>query len=467
MNRRIAIPVGVALLALAIFSPLSAAKKPLEYSKVTSPRLHGFAMGADDAGFSDPDEAETTIARTVGVGAQYARLAIAWSSVAPGGQSRPEGFDAASASDPHYRWSQTDAAIRRLSAAGLVVYPVVSGAPRWASTPSGPSAAEFGAFARALATRYSGSFVDPLTGILPAVSTWQAWNEPNLPNFLSPAAPEVYRGLLNAFYDGIKSVQPGATVVAAGLAPVKSSAEAVFPKTFAAQLLCVRESNGWYAARRGCEPAKFDVFSVHPYSLGAGPTQRAAIAGNMFVADVGDVAQMLRAATQRKTVRPAGRKLLWSTEFAWFTNPPSKTVGDPPRRAGLRTLVALHELWSAGVSQVTWFAVSDSSAAIIAGGGLYDAAGRPKPTRDALRFPFYVASSGRVGYVWGRAPLGSARRVVIERAGRHGYRSVLNIRPRGDGLFSVRFKLKDPRRATFRASQGQTLSLAMRAARGL
>lgn len=456
-----------ALLALALLAPEAPAKrKPLEFSKVTSARLHGFAMGTDDSGFADPALADTAISQTIGVGARYARLSIAWRDISPGGSARPAGFDAANPADPRYRWSATDAAIRHLTDAGLVVYPVVSGAPQWADTPRGPSAAEFAAFGRALALRYSGGFVDPFSGLLPRVRVWQAWNEPNLPNFFSPVSPDAYRRLLNAFYDAVKAVQPDATVVAAGLAPVKSSAAAEFPKVFAERLLCIRAADGWYRARGGCEPAKFDVFGVHPYSLKAAPTQRAAINGNMFVADVVDVAQMVRAAAQLRTIRPAGKKPLWATEFAWITNPPSDSVGDPPRKAGQRTLVALHELWSAGVSQVTWFAVSDNSRAMIRGGGLYDSAGNPKPTRDALRFPFYVATSGGVGYVWGRAPLGAARTARIERRTRHGFRSVLAFRPRSDGLFSLRFRTSRTR-AEFRARQGGRTSLVLRAARGL
>lgn len=484
MTHRIASPAGLragarvfafaafaALLALAIVSPQAPAKqRSLEFSKVTSPRLHGFATGADDSGFNSAATADSTIAQAREVGAQYARVVVKWSEIAPAGAMRPAGFDARDPADPRYRWTAIDATIARLTAAGLTVYCVVYGAPEWAQrAPHSPDASEFGSFGHALATRYSGLFADAWSGaLLPRVRIWQAWNEPNLPIFLAPASPERYRGLLNAFYDEVKVVQPDSTIVAAGLAPVKSSKDAEYPKSFAADLLCVRPSGGWYAATKSCSKrAKFDVFSVHPYSLGAGPTQRAAIAGNMFVADVIDVAQMVRAATQLKTVRPAGRKGLWSTEFAWFTNPPSRSVGDPPRRAGARTLVALHELWRAGVSQVTWFAVSDNSSAIIGGGGLYDTAGNPKPTRDALSFPFYVAVSKRVGYVWGRAPMGATQPVRVERRGKRGFRTVLTFRPRGDGLFSLRFKLPTPGRATFRARQDQRTSLPLVATRGI
>ena len=147
--------------------------------------------------------------------------------------------------------------------------------------------------------RYSGTWSDATSGgILPKVSIWQAWNEPNLPLFLAPSSPELYRGLLNSMYDEVKAVQPNATIVTAGLAPVKSSDPAAFPKQFAQQLLCLKPDNGWFEKDRNCPaPAKFDVLSLHPYSLRAKPSQRAAIPGNMFVADVNDLAQMLDAAS--------------------------------------------------------------------------------------------------------------------------------------------------------------------------
>src|SRR5204863_108897 len=65
---------------------------------------------------------------------------------------------------------------------------------------------------------------------LPRVRYWQAWNEPNLTNFLTPqwsrrhghlvaASPGIYRHLLNAFYAGVKAARRSDVVVTAGTAP--------------------------------------------------------------------------------------------------------------------------------------------------------------------------------------------------------------------------------------------------------
>jgi hypothetical protein len=484
MRRRhqtVALALVLALLCAVFAGGSSAAKKKHKkakkqaYSTVTSKKLPGFQLGVDDSLLSSDQSAPQSIARAREINASYVRVPVNWESVAPAGNTKPVGFDPRNPTDLKYKWAATDEYIKRTVATGMTVYVMLSGAPKWAQqgkapADSGagggawkPSAAEYGNFAHAAALRYNGSFPDPLTGApLPRVKIWQAWNEPNLPLFLAPTSPELYRGLLNSFYDEIKAVQADSTIVTAGLAPVKSSAPAAFPKDFAEQLLCIQPDNGWFSAAPGCSAkAKFDIFSVHPYSLKASPTQRATIDGNLFVADVIDVSQMVRAAVQAKTVEPAGDKGLWSTEFAWFTNPPSATVGDDPARAGRRTAVALYQLWRAGLSQVTWFAISDNSAAIIKGGGFWDSSGHPKPTRDALRFPFYISQSKHVGYVWGRAPLGNVKRVFIQRLGKNGYKTVYKLTPRADGLFSLKFRLKTTNPGTFRAQQVGTYSLPL------
>lgn len=462
-------------LLVSCLLPISADAAHSSKHRSAGAAVPAFALGVDDSSFANATEAPEAIARSHEIHARYARVMVGWATIAPGGSTRPAGFNARNPSDPKYRWGRIDAEIQRLSAAGLTVYATVLGAPGWAQrgTPppnSGaapgawnPNPSDFGDFARAVAERYSGVFVDPASGIrLPKVTTWQAWNEPNLPMFLAPSSPELYRSLLNAFYDGIKSAQPHASVVTAGLAPVKSSLPAAFPKIFAMKLLCLKPRRGWFVKNTRCAAkARFDIFSVHPYSLRAKPAQRAGITGNMFVADVVDIAQMLRAAGRARTVSPARKKPLWVTEFSWFTNPPNRSVGDRLAVSGQHTLAALFALWRAGVTQLTWFAVSDRSATVVPGGGFYDRAGHAKPARDALRFPFYAAQRGRSAYVWGRAPSLATARVVIERRTNRRWRRVLRLRPQHNGMFSVRFRLGDARRGQFRARQRGTRSLPM------
>ena len=68
----------------------------------------------------------------------------------------------------------------------------------------------FGQFAEAVATRYSGTFATPALGTLPRVGYLEAWNEPNLSDYLTPQytkkstfAGDYYRGMVNAFSAGV------------------------------------------------------------------------------------------------------------------------------------------------------------------------------------------------------------------------------------------------------------------------
>ena len=179
--------------------------------------------------FPDPLDTATALGRARAAGASVWALAIPWAFVSP---TEPPSI--AAARDPGwagYDWRATDAAVRAIARAHLQPLAVVQDAPRWAEGPNrpstsvaatgtwDPSAKWLGAFATALARRYSGSFSDPATSTpqLPAVRYWEPWNEPNLAVFLTPQwdrvggterseSPQIYRRLLNAFYAAVKAV---------------------------------------------------------------------------------------------------------------------------------------------------------------------------------------------------------------------------------------------------------------------
>lgn len=460
---RVAAALGAsALLAGTLMSGALATGKK-KHARATLP---GLSTGVVDSALANGTSASAALARATALRASYIRIAVKWNAVAPAGTTRPPGFDARNPADPSYSWSGIDAQVRRAVGAGFIPYLTLFKAPRWAQdgkTPENaaagdgawkPDAAAFGDFAHAAAVRYSGNYSDATSGgILPGVSIWQAWNEPNLPLFLAPTSADLYRELLNSMHDAVKGAQPNATIVTAGLAPVKSSLPAAFPKEFAERLLCVRPANGWFEKDASCTyPAKFDVLGLHPYSLRARPTQRARVAGNMFVADVVDLAQILKAAQNAKSINP-GNKRLWVTEFAWFTTPANASIGDPPALAARRTAIALYMFWRAGVSQVTWFSISDDSEAIVKGGGLFDSAGRAKPTYFAMRFPFFVRQQGRGLLVWGKAPAGSSKEISIKVLRNGAYRHVATVRASSNGIFKRHLRIRTRRAGQYLAEQ--------------
>src|SRR5262249_2276157 len=152
----------------------------------------------------------------------------------------------------------------------LKVLAVFTGAPAWAQAPGRPAAVPQGTwrpnpqaleqYGIALGRRYSGHFPDPANPghMLPRVAAFQVWNEPNLSAYLNPqwsggkpAAPVIYRQMLNAFYRGVKSVDPGAMVVTAGTAPFgdpQPGGERIQPALFWRVVLCLKAtSNGGLA----------------------------------------------------------------------------------------------------------------------------------------------------------------------------------------------------------------------------
>jgi aryl-phospho-beta-D-glucosidase BglC (GH1 family) len=208
----------------------------------TAAGTRSLATGFFDGAFASSDAGGRAAAldSSRDLGATVVRVPVTWAAIAP--SPRPAAFAAANPRDPTYRFALVDAAVREATARGLTVLLSFNTAPAWAEgahRPRGaspgswrPSARAVGDFATALARRYDGTFSDPERpgSALPRVRHWQLWNEPNLSIYLSPqweragrrlrpAAPRIYRAMLNAFYRAVKAVDPGSFVLGAGTAP--------------------------------------------------------------------------------------------------------------------------------------------------------------------------------------------------------------------------------------------------------
>jgi hypothetical protein len=176
-----------------------------------------FTIGIADPVYLQSQGRTVWLDRTVASGAQFVLLWVSWGSVSP--QRPAPGSDPSNPANPAYDWGTLDATVRAATARGLRVVLSITRAPAWAEGPGQPAhaaagswrpdAADYGAFAKAVASRYSGSF-DPGPGVLPRVRYFQAWTEPNLPYQLGPQwvrvaghwvaeSPIIYRGPLNAF----------------------------------------------------------------------------------------------------------------------------------------------------------------------------------------------------------------------------------------------------------------------------
>jgi hypothetical protein len=387
-----------------------------------------------------------TFARMKKAGARVVRVTLSWAAVAPA--RRPARFNATDPGDPAYHWDAFDREVADAFAAGLSPLVNVNDAPSWANEPFDvgpglPDPVELGAFARAAARRYSGSYE-----ALPRIRYWQVWNEPNIslgltPQLLSgrPVAADTYRVMVNRFAASIKQVHVDNLVVAGGLAPFFDRTPYVVaqdgdwgPLSFMRSLLCLSRALRPTCATR----VRFDVWSTHPYTSG-GPTHEAVLPDDVSLGDLGEMRAVLTAAERAGHVQSRGRVRFWVTEFSWDSNPP-----DPrgvPTSLLLRWVPhALYQMWRNGVSLVTWFQVRDEpldSSPLQS--GLYYGDGSPKPYLQGFRFPLVAFPRGHGVYVWGRIPTSKRGRVVVQQRSTSRWKTLAVLRSDRAGIFRRTF----------------------------
>jgi hypothetical protein len=427
-------------------------------SALAAPAPLTLGMNDPDAfqGGLAPDQRAVALAHARDSGASIVRLGFSWAAIEP---KAPSG--SAQARDPGwagYNWTETDAEVRAVAAAGMEPLLVLRIAPRWAEGPSRPSLraapggtwkpdpAAFGDFARAIASRYSGSTTDAGGTLLPRVRYFQAWNEPNLSFDLMPqwqrvrghpkaSSPALYGGLLRAFYNGVKDVEPGDLVIGAGLAPYGDypigKGTRMPPLFFARRLFCIGRGAG---APGGCPRLPFDAFAVHSFP-GDDPSKAPFNADDIRL-KLTRITRVLDAAARGGVISRAQARGVWVTELAWTTKPDPSGVSLSAQARFLQR--GLYLLWREGAAAALWYNLRDrGSAPFAATSGLFlrgssVEADRPKPAVTAFRFPFIAFRSGRGAAVWGRAPDADAS-VAIEQRDAHGAWRTLTTFSSGPG----------------------------------
>jgi hypothetical protein len=400
--------------------------------------------------FTGP-EAGATMTRIRGAGATAVRIGLSWRSVSP---SRP--LDPTNPNDPAYRWGPYDRAIQLASKKGLKPIVTVYAAPDWAeggnsSGPDGsvrPNAVEYGQFATAAARRYSGTLP-----ALPRVRYWQAWNEPNITQFLNPQyedgrpySPALYRSMVNEFSSGVKSVVKDNIVIAGGTAPFRDVSPEVVkidpkwgPLAFMRELLCLTPS----LQPKCSEKIHFDIWAHHPYTSG-GPTHHANLADDVSIGDLPQMKRVLDAGVKAGNVVSGRPVQFWVTEFSWDSSPPDPK-GVPVNLEARWVAEALYRMWSSGVSLVTWFLLRDEppatsyfqSGLLFRGKSVSTA--KPKPAFTAFRFPLVGLPTRRGFLVWGRTPAGKPGRVLVEQSFNGGWARLGVLRTDSVGIFQKTF----------------------------
>jgi hypothetical protein len=323
------------------------------------PRLAPMLLGLmDDALLGNlPDVAFVSVKN---LHPQVIRYDLSWARTAP---SKPA--DATNPDDAAYDWSLADSVVTRADALGIPVLLTIEVTPRWAGGGTGNKApvnmASLKAFAYAAATRYSGRHVIPTTGqALPAVTRWEAWNEPNTTSHLRPqyscrcsrarpVSPGIYAKILKAIYTGVHTAGRHAGVaeeVAGGATKPNYSG----PKTFEPAVAPLR-----FLKLLGTHHPPIDVYSHHPYrtDVGRKPGQTEG-PNDISFADL----PRLIAALDRAF--PGKHLHLWITEFGLQTNPPDPYQGVSlgHQAVQLRRNVAVARR-NPRIDMLVWFLIRD------------------------------------------------------------------------------------------------------------
>ena len=259
-------------------------------------------------------------------GAGWTRIDINWELIQRNGRGT---FD----------WAAFDRVVQAARAHGLSVLATILYTPSWARpagtdgtyAPSDLSA--YAEFAAAAAAHYA-----PM-----GVHTWEIWNEPNI-GFWKPAPdPERYTQMLKLAYTAIKTADPSAFVVSAGLSPYGAlgdvSQRAMNPLTFLERM--------YAAGARG----SFDALGWHPYNFGG--------IGFHPASAWSQVAETKPSARSIMVANGDGDKQIWGTEFGAPTGSAGDAVSDAAQAQLVTAGYAKWKTWSFA-GPLFWFSFRDA-----------------------------------------------------------------------------------------------------------
>lgn len=394
-----------------------------------------FLTGLADLQLANQDASTRTFWQDQNVAASsgIVRINIYWRGATAGKPASPS-----DPLDPAYSFDQVDRAVIDSVSRGNRVLLTVYGAPEFAEGPNESSEARegtwkpdpkaLGLFAEAVGSRYSGGTTVNGLGVLPRVGYFEAWNEPNLSEYVSPQytkkstfAGDHYRAMVNAFSKGIKnSENQTAKVVAGATAPYgdPTGGTRTRPLRFMRDFLCLKKD---LSPRNCADEARFDILSHHPITLSGGPDRSAIHPDDVAMPDVKHLIKTLRTAEKRGTVR-GGNHPVWATEFWWETDPPDPFQGVPLATQARWIEESFYSLWKQGVDVGIWFLLVDEDAGSdgISGqqSGLFFRDRSKKPAFTAFRFPFVGdrISKKKVN-VWTIPPTTGTLEIQEERGG--------------------------------------------------
>jgi hypothetical protein len=346
---------------------------------------------------------------------------------------------------PKLNWDRYDELVAIAQSVGLRVYFNVTGpGPPWAHAKPPkfqknlrktykPKAPFFKQFVTAVGKRYSGSYRDEngSKSILPRVSFWSLWNEPNQAGWLSPqwekvkgkrilVSPMLYRKLYQAGYKGLLKTGHGIgtdTVLLGETAPLGStkttSKSPPYPAQFLRELACVKQDGSKYtgsaAKVRGCNkfgPAlQASGYAHHPYTKNV-PTTTQPPPGGLTMANISQLGTLLDDLSAKTGGKIPADLPLYMTEFGFETNPPDPFNGVPLlSQAAFNTLGEFLAFSNPRIASQAQFLLRDVAPVakrtpgtkpywFTYQSGLYFNNSVPKPAVFAYQTPFLVFPGG-------------------------------------------------------------------------
>jgi hypothetical protein len=418
--------------------------------------------------------------KTLGVDTVHS--VVFWNKITPDPLSthRPAGFDGSNpAAYPASLWDRYDGLVRGAQARGMdVLLSPSSPMPAWASTCKAslkvrkvcrPNPTQFKRFVQALGTRYSGSYADENEGrgVLPRVSRWSIWNEPNQGGWLQPqatkrgaVAPMLYRELVRAAILGLRASGHGSDEILFGeTAPIgrrsgPASSRPTPPGEFLRDALCI-DSRGRALRSRSLDCgggfARLPVTGVahHPYTRGGSqpPTSKGS-STEITISSISRLKTILRQAGAKRRI-PRNLSIQY-TEFGFQTNPPDGLFGVSLAKQAAwineSDFIAWHDPRVRAVAQ---YEMRDEASLSAFQTGLRFNDGRLKPSWAAYRLPLWVARRGSKLLIWGQlrpAADGAVEQVDIQNAptANGTFTSVRTVTVRSRKGF---FNVKLPKRA--------------------
>ena len=280
------------------------------------------------------------------------RVTMRWDWVA-----RKKPVNPAQHTDANYDWSITDRSVVLAGQLDIPVLFTILGTPKWANggkawnhPPTRMASLE--TFAYAAATRYTGMKVDKYGTLLPRVTRWTAWNEPNLRHYLAARRPPsgvsyatvagaLYARMCNAVWRGIHRGGGTGQKVACGVTSPRKKAGGLS----ASPLDFLR------AIKRG--GARFDVYAHHPHPASRFDAPSARPRSSATIA-LGNIDVLIRELT-----RLYGRKRLWITEYGYQTNPPDCYGVSPTTQANYLKQAFAIARKNPRIDMMVWFLIRD------------------------------------------------------------------------------------------------------------